>query len=143
MELKRYNVKTIEEANEFLKSYLAKFNDQFALHLNGTKSVFAAQPSEKQINTTLAILSERKIDCGHTIRFKNQYYIPCDANGIKQYFLHGTECLVIQSFDKQLYVNIDEQLYSMERIEEHSAHSENFDPGTKAEKEKKTYIPPI
>lgn len=143
VELKRHNVKTIEEANEFLKSYLAKFNDQFALHLNGTKSVFAAQPSEKQINTTLAILSERKIDCGHSIRFKNQYYIPCDANGIKQYFLHGTECLVIQSFDKQLYVNIDEQLYSMERIEEHSTHSENFDFGTKTEKEKKKYIPPL
>jgi hypothetical protein len=99
VELKRQNVKTIEEANEFLKSYLAKFNDQFALHLNSTKSVFAAQPSAKQINTTLAILNERKIDCGHSIHFKNQYYIPCDSNGIKQYFLHGTDCLVIQSFD--------------------------------------------
>lgn len=143
VELKRNNVKTINEANEFLKSYLAKFNDQFALHLNSTKSVFVAQPSNEQINTTLAVLSERKIDCGHSIRFKNQYYIPCDSSGIEQYFLHGTECLVIQSFDKELYVNIDECLYSMKMIEKHSNHSKNFDTSKKEEKEKKKYIPPL
>lgn len=143
VELKRKNVKTIEEANEFLKSYLVKFNNRFALHFNSTKSVFVAQPSLDKINTTLAVLSERKIDHGHSIRFKNQYYIPCDSNGFKQYFLHGTECLVIQSFDKELYVNIDEELYYMKPIKKHSDYSENFDADTKEEKEKKKYIPPL
>ena len=45
VELRRAHITNIEEANEFLKSYLKKFNDKFALHLNTTKSVFETQPS--------------------------------------------------------------------------------------------------
>ena len=43
---------SIEEANEFLGSYLKKFNKQFALHKNTTKSVFETQPSAELVNQT-------------------------------------------------------------------------------------------
>ena len=45
IELRRADVTTIEEANEFLESYLGKFNEIFALQLNTTRSVFEKQPS--------------------------------------------------------------------------------------------------
>ena len=56
IELRRAHITTIEQANEFLKSYLKKFNAQFALQLNSTKSVYEAQPSEEKINRTLSII---------------------------------------------------------------------------------------
>ena len=37
VELRRAHVSSIEQANEFLNSYLKKFNNQFALHLNTTQ----------------------------------------------------------------------------------------------------------
>lgn len=43
IELRRAQITDIEHANEFLKSYLKKFNDKFALRLNTTKSVFETQ----------------------------------------------------------------------------------------------------
>ena len=81
VELRRANIKTIDQANEFLKSYLKKFNDQFSLQLNSTKNVFEQQPEEEKIFQILSVLTERKIDSGHCIRFKNRYYIPTDKNG--------------------------------------------------------------
>ena len=56
VELRRTHVSNIDEANEFLKSYLKKFNAQFALQLDITKSVFETQPSKEKINTILAIM---------------------------------------------------------------------------------------
>ena len=73
VELRRAHVSNIDEANEFLKSYLKKFNAQFALQLDITKSVFETQPSKEKINTILAIMNTRIIDNGHGIRYKNKY----------------------------------------------------------------------
>lgn len=64
VELRRAHVSNIDEANEFLKSYLKKFNAQFALQLDITKSVFETQPSKEKINTILAIMNTRIIDNG-------------------------------------------------------------------------------
>lgn len=144
VELRRARVKNIDEANEFLKSYLKKFNDQFALHLNTTKSVFEKQPSLEQINTVLAVLSPRKVDTGHSIRFKNKYYRPVTEKGIPLYAKNKTTCMVIEAFDQNLYVNILDQLYLMEEIPEHESYSKEFDEEVKKEKKKtKKYIPPM
>ena len=40
------------------------------------KSVYKKQPDIQKINHTLAILSPRKIDVAHCIRFKNKYIPP-------------------------------------------------------------------
>ncbi|MBM6967305.1 ISNCY family transposase, partial [Massilimicrobiota timonensis] len=85
VELRRAHITDIESANKFLKSYLKKFNDMFALHLNTTKSVFETQPSIEKINRTLAVLSPRKIDSGHSIRFQNRLYLPVTENGTSVY----------------------------------------------------------
>ena len=45
VELRLAGVNTLEQANEFLNSYIKKFNAQFALPLNPTMSVFETQPS--------------------------------------------------------------------------------------------------
>ena len=40
VEMRLAGVTTIEQANEFLKSYLKKFNSRFALPVHTTKTVF-------------------------------------------------------------------------------------------------------
>ncbi len=143
VELRRANIDNIEDANEFLKSYLKKFNDKFALHLNSTKSVFETQPSIDKINQTLAILSPRKVDSGHSIKYHKKIYIPVTENGTPFYVKNKMDCMVIEAFDGNLYVNILDNLYLMKEVPEHEAYSKEFDGEIKEKKEKKKYIPPM
>ncbi|NBG89710.1 ISNCY family transposase, partial [Isachenkonia alkalipeptolytica] len=69
IELRLAGVSSIEEANEFLNSYIKKFNVQFALPIDCIKSVFEAQPDADKINQVLAILSSRKIDNGSCLKY--------------------------------------------------------------------------
>ena len=102
IELRLAGITTIEEANEFLKSYLKEFNAMFSLPINDTKTVFEKQPSKQKINQTLAILSNRKLDSGHCIRYKNKYFIPITKSGSKAYLKKGMNVMVIEAFDGKL-----------------------------------------
>lgn len=143
IELRRAHITDIESANEFLKHYLKKFNDKFALHLNITKSVFEIQPSLEKINCTLAVLSPRKIDSGHSIRFQNKIYIPVTENGTSVYLKNKMDCMVIEAFDGNLYVNVLDQIHIMQEVPEHELNSKEFDKVIKEKKPKKKYIPPL
>ncbi|MEG0094330.1 MAG: ISNCY family transposase [Erysipelotrichaceae bacterium] len=143
VELRRAHIKDIDAANEFLNSYIKKFNEQFALHLNITQNVFETQPSIEKINTTLSVLSERKIDSGHSIKYKNKYYRTIQDNKIPAYFNKGSTALVIESFDKNLYANVLDRLFILEEIPQHNKHSLNFEVIKEDKKEKKQYIPPM
>ncbi|WP_270580183.1 ISNCY family transposase [Eubacterium sp. AF05-24] len=143
IELRLAGITTIEEANEFLKSYLKEFNAMFSLPINDTKTVFEKQPSKQKINQTLAILSNRKLDSGHCIRYKNKYFIPITKSGSKAYLKKGMNVMVIEAFDGKLYANILDHLFALEEILEREATSKNFDTLPIEVKQKKPYIPPM
>ena len=106
-ELRTAQIKTIEEANKFLDSYLIKFNNRFALQRKNISSVFESQPSKETINLTLAILSSRKFDSGSSIKFHNKYYQAVNSTMTMTYnFRKGTEALVIQTLDNRLFLTI-------------------------------------
>ena len=142
VELRHAHITNIEDANVFLNSYIKKYNNQFALRLNSTKSVYEKQPSMEKINRTLAILSTRTIDSGHCIRFNNKYYFPVTENGDRRYFAGKTDCMVIETFDGQLLANIADKLYLIKEVAEHVLVSKEFDAPKEAPKKKK-YIPPM
>ena len=139
-ELRLANITTIEEANNFLPAFLDKYNSKFALCINNIKSVFENQPSEQKINLTLAVLSRRVVDTGHSICFKNKHYRTVNSVGTPIYFGKGTKCMVIESFDKKLYATVEDSIFALEEIPEVQALSENFDEILPAEP-KKIYIP--
>ena len=143
IELRRAHITTIEQANEFLKSYLKKFNAQFSLQINSSKSVYDTQPSDEQIDRTLAVISERVIDKGHCAKYKNNYYIPVDASGNKQFFIPKTKCLMIESFQGNLYMTINDHVFIAQKILKHQQFSSNFDQVKAEPKERKKYIPPM
>ena len=62
----------------------------------------------------LAVLTPRKIDAGHCIRFRNKYYAPTDEQGCRVDFYKGTAAIVIRTLSGKLYV------YAMAGKEEQS-----------------------
>ncbi len=143
VELRLAGVSSIEEANEFLNSYIKKFNKQFALPIDSIKSVFETQPDNDKINLILAILSSRKIDNGSCLKYQNDYYLPVNDHGIAVHHRKGTTAMVVKAFDGNLYCCIGEQVYALELLPLHKPSSKAFDLATLPGKPKKKYIPPM
>lgn len=142
IELKLKGVSTIEEANIFLNSYIKEFNALFSLPINNTKTVYEKQPLNEEINTTLAIISNRKLDAGHSIKYKNKIYQPKTNKGDTVYLHKGTNALIIEAFDGTLYANILDQLFALEVIPKRLETSSEFDVVPKV-KQRIYHIPPL
>ena len=141
--MRRAHITSIGDANGFLKSYIKKYNTQFAIHLNSTKSVFETQPSPDLINSTLAVISRRIVDSGCCIKFNNKFYIPTDKNGKKVFLPNKSKVIVIQAFDGNTYINFNDTLYNILHVPTHFLFSKNFDPDFHEIKPTKKYIPPL
>ncbi len=74
VEFRLQNVTTIKQANDFLQSYIPIHNKAFAAPFQSIPSAFETQPTEEQINLTLAILTSRVVDTGHCVSYQNQYF---------------------------------------------------------------------
>lgn len=143
VELRLARVSSIEEANEFLNSYIKKFNKRFALPSDSIKSVFEIQPDNEKINLTLAVLASRKIDNGSCLKYSNSYYLPVNAQGVAVHHRKGTIAMVIKSFTGDLYTCIGEEVYALEVLPTHKLSSKAFDLATLPSSPKKKYIPPM
>ena len=141
-ELKLNGISTIEQANKYLiEVFVPKFNKKFAMDYKKFPSVFEASPTQEKINYILSVLTPRKIDNGNAIKFKNNYYQPY-LNGQLKCFMPKTECLVIESFNSDLLVTIDECVYELKPLSRNERFSKEFDEIEEI-KEKKKYIPPM
>ena len=80
------------------------------------------------------------MDSGHSIRFNKNFYRTVNTNGIPIYFGKGTKCMVIESFNKQLYATVGNNIFALEKIPETQAYSVNFDEILPTKK-KNIYIP--
>lgn len=127
IELRLAGITTIEEANAFLITYIEEFNKQFALCINNSKSVFDNQVDNETINLTLAILSERTIDSGHSIKYHNKLYKTIDKDGNNIFYAKGTKCMVIKALNGDLYASVDSDIYVLEEIPAIVKNSTNFD----------------
>lgn len=141
LELRLAGAATLEQANVFLNSYIKEYNAKFALPVNNNKSVFEIQPDDEKINLTLAILTQRKIDSGHSVRFKKKYFKLLDSNGHPVYYPKNTTCIVIKAFDGNLFTCVGEKVYALEEIPKHERTSKYFDVPKTISKSRKTYIP--
>lgn len=142
-ELRLEKIETIEQANEYLPIYIQKFNEQFALKIDNNKNVFENQLTEEEINLNLSVISKRKVDSGCCISYKNKYYRLEDENEEFGNFRRGTEVIVVQSFDKKLYGNVSDKLYTLVEVPKEEKESRYFGVKEEVKKEKKKYIPPL
>ena len=89
------------------------------------------------------MITERTIDNGHSSRFSNKYFLPVQEDGSPVYYPRGTKGLVIQAFDGNLFVTINNNVYALDEIPEHEHRSKHFDLPEPVKKPKKHYIPPM
>jgi transposase len=144
VEMRLAGVTSIEEANEFLKSYIKVFNDRFALKNDTIKSVFEKQPDPDTVNLTLAVLAKRKIDSGHSIRFEKKYYITHNPNNKPCFFPKGTEVTVIKALDGRLFASVNDKVYALSEVPKRRQTSPAFDSGVVVNKKiKQLYVPPM
>ena len=142
IEFRLAGVTDINNAKEFIHSYIKRFNEKFALPLYGIKSVFEMQPSKEKINLTLAVLTERTVDSGHAIQFEKKFYKMIDHKGSQIHYRKGTKVMLIKAFDRSMFACVnDKDIYALEEIPTHEHKSKDFDADYKPPKPKKTYIP--
>ena len=143
IELRLANIKTIEEANIFLKKFIDKYNKKFSLPIKSVKSVFEDAPSKSKINLILSVISERKIDSGHCVKFQNKYYKFIDSGGKQVFFIKNTVAIIIRAFNNKLYGSVNDKVFILEEIKNHETTSRNFTLNYQKPKVKKKYIPPM
>lgn len=134
-------ITTIDAANAYLKDYIEDFNKQFAVQDNYIQSVFEKQDDINKINYALSIISNRKVDKGSTIKYKNKYYqFYNDGNLVA--VKPGDACCVMETFNGELVAAIGKTVYDLFEFERNKKVSSNFDTETKKEdKPKRTYKP--
>ena len=144
IEFRLAGVTDINNANEFLHSYIKEFNEKFSLPLHGIKSVFETQPSKEKINLILAVLTERTVDAGHAIQFKKKFYKMIDHKGVQIHYRKGTKVMLIKAFDRSMFACVnDKDIYVLEEIPAHEHKSKDLDADYKQPKPRKPYIPPM
>lgn len=140
IELRLAGIKTIEEANKFLEDYTTRFNEQFALPIDYSTSLFE-KINISAINTTLSIITKRKFDKGCSIKFEGKVYLAY-RYGRQINYAPKTSCLVIKTFDGKLLCNVDNELSELRELSQFVDVSKNFDLiKEESKKFKKVYIP--
>lgn len=140
----RNNITTMEEANAFLWEYLPKHNEKFSVKLadDDKKSVFLEPPADEEINAILAVVCQRVVDCGNSIKYHNKYYQLYSQDPNKrgpELYKKGTRVLVIKAFDGTLLANVNDVICLLIEVEQREKNSKEFDPPPP--KVKKPYKP--
>lgn len=78
VEFKRRGIKTLSEANEFLKTYRFKYNEKFSVKAEGD-SIFVPLKNEICIDEILCVKHKRKTDNAGVFSFKNRCFQILDA----------------------------------------------------------------
>ena len=92
---------------------------------------FLQAPGEADINAILAVVSQRVVDAGSSIKYHNAYYQPYAqlSGGLRpKLFAKGTKALVVKAFDGTLLASIKDATYLLREVEKRSSHSKEFDP---------------
>ncbi len=140
-ELKQAGVTTLGQANEFLNSYIKKFNEQFAI-CNGIPSCFASQVTQEQIDQALVTFAQRTVDMGNGIRMNNNYYGTFDKNGTQFFIPPKTKVSVITMMNGSVFAMYKDKLFAMDIIPARQTVSEEIDHDIVIPVARKKYIPP-
>lgn len=75
-EMRLANVKTVDEANEFLKEYIPKFNEKFSVAPNKKADLHKKvnKETKEKLPQIFSVQNTRKVNNDYTVMFENKYY---------------------------------------------------------------------
>ena len=74
-EFRRHNITTIENANEFLKTYIPKFNKKFSVEPQDKKSSFIELPKYVNLDYLLSVKYTRTVDVSNCISLSGTTFV--------------------------------------------------------------------
>ena len=145
-------ITNIEDANRYLEEeFIPYINNEFArfhfIDNNIKKKVPSAfcNIEKEDIEKTLVVIEQRKINKGHSISYKSSYYKLLDKSGRTIALPPGSSVSIIKTIDdKHLYATDKLNVcFALEKIEERYIYSKDVDPESlkPVKRKKNTYIP--
>lgn len=119
-ELRHNNIKTIEEANRYLKEiFIPKMNEKFSCNINPDKNVMRENVySDLELDMIFSKRHTRKIDNASSFKYKGINYIPVDIEtGELVYLKKGTIVSFLLSRTNEKYCKYNDEFYYVTEIE--------------------------
>lgn len=98
-EMRLVGIKTKEEANQFLETYLPKYNRQFAVHARDEANLHRPSLRDKELKQILSIQEKRVVRNDQTIRFGTKLFQILGLSG-----KHLKMVMVQERMDGKFYV---------------------------------------
>ena len=106
------NIKTIDEANNFLIQYIEKYNSKFAVKASNNKSVFLKLPKRYNLDELLCVRFERTIDNAGVFSINNSKFQVMD-----KYLPPKTKIQIYLSQKIGMRVKSNNKIYDVQPLE--------------------------
>ena len=120
-ELRHDGITDIDEANRYLNEvFIPKMNKKFSYEIDKRASMMKQNNySEEELNLIISERTIRIIDNASSIKYENKYYVPVDSDtGEVVSYMRKTECIVILTYNAELWCKIENNFYLLEEIED-------------------------
>ena len=140
-ELRHENITELDEANKYLNEvFIPKMNDNFSYNIEEDKNNMRENIyTKEELNIIISEKYLRHVDNASSIKFLTDYYVPINIEtGEVVSYKRNTECIVIIGYDGVYYCKINNNLYSLLKIEKRVKEVKKKD---KSEYKYKGHIP--
>lgn len=144
-ELRRENITTIDEANEYLnKIFIPKMNKKFSYAIDEKTSLMKKNTyTEEELKLIISERKKKVIDNASAINYNYKYYVPIHPEtGEIVNFMKGTECILIINYDGEYWAKIENNYYQMMELQNRDSVMIKESEIKEIKKEKHKYIPP-
>lgn len=144
-ELRRENITTIDEANEYLnKIFIPKMNKKFSYAIDEKTSLMRKNTyTEEELKLIISERKKKVIDNASAISYNYKYYAPIHPEtGEIVNFMKGTECILIINYDGEYWAKIENNYYQMKELQNRDSVMIKESEIIETKKEKHKYIPP-
>lgn len=116
VDMKVAGIKNIEDANRFLKGYVQRHNERFAVAPAEIESAFMPGPPRELLPFILCVRETRKIAGDSTISWHTKKYIAEEKPGVQKLFRRGTSLTVLTLMDGSLAVQKEQEIFFLKEI---------------------------
>ena len=144
-ELRRENITTIDEANNYLNNiFIPKMNKKFSYAIDEKTSLMRENTyTEEELKLIISERKKKVIDNASAISYNCKYYVPIHPEtGEVINFMKGTECILIINYDGEYWAKIENNYYQMMELQNRDSVMVKESEVKDIKKEHHKYIPP-